>query len=185
VYIDTESTYYFNARKEYLSWCSEMTAAPSAITSLTRSVQKRINKAIPEGIHRAITRAVKETTQAVITGSATFTTSNTEEQELRAVEEKVHKRIEFYANSSATEGAITGFGGFVSGLADFPLWLSLKMKMLFELASLYGFNIDDYRERLYILHIFQLTFCAPDTKKKIFSVMENWENQKVTLPQTY
>ncbi len=180
--IDTESTYYFKARKELLEWCNEMTAEPSIFTSATRNLQRRINKAIPERIHQVVTKAVKETTKTVITGSAKFTKSTTKSEDFRKVEDDVRKRIEFYANSSATEGAITGFGGFVSGLADFPLWLSLKMKMLFEIASIYGFDINDYRERLYILHIFQITFSAPDTRKQLFITMKDWDTHASDLP---
>jgi hypothetical protein len=185
VQIDTQSQYFFRASREYHLWCNEVTARPSLFTSATSNIQHRINRAIPEKFHKIVTKAVKETTSAVITGSAAFTRSKPKYNELQEAEQAVRSRIDFYANSSATEGAITGFGGFISGLADFPLWLSLKMKMLFEIANIYGFPIDDYRERLYILHIFQLTFCAPATRLKLFEKMKKWQENSETLPVLY
>ncbi len=183
--IEEQDQYFKNASREYELWCRETVAQPSVFTSTTRGLQRRINRVIPEGIHKVITKAVKETTKAVISGSAVFTLPKSETSNLEETEKQVRNRINFYSKTSATEGAITGFGGFVSGLADFPLWLTLKMKMLFEIANIYGFDIDDYRERLYVLYVFQLTFCAPDTKRELFELMKNWEDNLDALPATY
>lgn len=185
IHIDRKSPYFILTRREYEAWCREMLKTPSAITATTRGLQRRINRIIPEGIHRVITKAVKETTKATISGSAIFTLPKIKESDFWEREKLARARIDFYTKSAATEGAVTGFGGFVSGLADFPLWLSIKMKMLFELANIYGFNIDDYRERLYILHIFQLSFAAPDTKRELFKIMQNWENHSDDLPSSF
>ena len=32
------------------------------------------------------------------------------------------------------------------------------MKLLYDIAAIYGFDVRDYKERLYILHIIQLAF---------------------------
>ena len=48
------------------------------------------------------------------------------------------------------DGAVTGAGGIVLGLADFPLWLTLKLKLLYEIAALYGHNVKDYKERNHV-----------------------------------
>ncbi len=178
----TDDEYLKMAKHEYRMWCVEMRSAPSVFTSTTRGFQRRLNNIIPESFHRIITKAVKETTKAVISGSAVFTIPKVEKKGLQELEANARNRISFYSTSSATEGAVTGFGGFISGLADFPLWLSLKMKMLFELANIYGHDIDDYRERLYILSIFQLTFCAPETRLRLFEEMQSWEENE--LPET-
>jgi len=77
------------------------------------------------------------------------------------------------------------FGGFVWGLADFPLWLTIKMKMLFEIASNSGYDVRDYRERIYILHIFQLTFSSQQHRNKIYKIIENWEIEKEQLPENF
>ena len=56
--------------------------------------------------------------------------------------------------------------------------------MLFEIAALYGYDIKDYKERLYILHIFQLTFSSDAARIKTFTQLEEWENHKHLLPAT-
>lgn len=92
------------------------------------------------------------------------------------------ERIKFYRNTAAVEGGITGAGGILLGLADFPLLLALKLKLLFEIASLYGYNTEDYKERLYILHIFQLAFCSAEERKNVFLKMQNWNEKSQHLP---
>src|SRR5690606_21568454 len=58
----------------------------------------------------------------------------------------------------------------------------LKVKMLFEIASLYGYDISDYKERVYILHIFQLTFSSQQHRNKIYAILKNWEAEQQQLP---
>lgn len=68
------------------------------------------------------------------------------------------------------------------GLADFPLLLGIKLKLLFDIAALYGFDVSDYRERIYLLHIFQLAFSSPQHRRAVFRLIENWEEEKEKLP---
>ena len=68
------------------------------------------------------------------------------------------------------------------GLADFPIWLTIKMKMLFEIASLYGADLKDYKERVYLLYIFQLTFSSQQHRRKVFDTMDNWTEEAAKLP---
>ena len=79
------------------------------------------------------------------------------------------------------EGAGTGAGGILLGLADFPLLLSIKMKFLFEAAAVYGFNTKEYEERLFILHVFQLAFSSDEIRKETLKVMEHWDERKQVL----
>jgi hypothetical protein len=55
--------------------------------------------------------------------------------------------------------------------------------MLFEIANLYGYDVKDYRERLYILHIFQLTFSSKLGAQNVFLQMENWNKKLIILPE--
>ena len=55
--------------------------------------------------------------------------------------------------------------------------------MLFDIASLYGFDVKDYRERLYILHVFQLAFSSNEERKKVYLKIEDWNNVRHTLPE--
>lgn len=79
------------------------------------------------------------------------------------------------------EGAGTGAGGILLGLADFPLLLSIKMKFLFEAAAIYGFNTKEFEERLFILHIFQLAFSSDDIRRGTLAEIENWDARKQEL----
>jgi hypothetical protein len=54
--------------------------------------------------------------------------------------------------------------------------------MLFDIASLYGFNVKDYKERLYILHIFQLAFSSHERRREVFLQMRDWDQKKNQLP---
>ena len=179
---DPSSIYDQLIIQELQQWKAEMHKSPNFWNKATRRVQKGVNDIIPEKVHRAITKAIKEITRGVIFGSG-FTTKNRKEvSPLEEIEQKVKERINFYSSSAAVEGAATGFGGFLLSLADFPLWLTLKMKMLFEIASRYGYDTKDYKERVYILHIFQLTFSSQERRNDLFEKMERWEVTKEQLP---
>ncbi len=163
-------------------WKTEMRKPPSLLNGLSKDLQDRINRAIPEKVHQAITMAIKQMVRGVILGAEMGNPVLPAGLHLEVRESMVRDRIRFYRNTAAAEGAVTGAGGFFLGLADFPLWLGLKMKMMYEIASLYGANIRDYKERVYLLHIFQLTFSSQKNRNAVFRIMEDWEKQRDLLP---
>jgi hypothetical protein len=118
----------------------------------------------------------------VIFGAFLTTLQNKEKEILPDIEEKVRTKIDIYSRTAAAEGAVTGYGGILMGMADLPLWLSIKIKLLFEIGNLYGYDLKDYKERIYLLHIFQLTFSKQTQRKKIYSFLKNWEKEKKKLP---
>ena len=67
---------------------------------------------------------------------------------------------------AAAEGAGTGAGGILLGLADFPLLLGIKIKFLFDAATLYGFDTSDKEERLLSFTFSSLPFQVTTTEKK-------------------
>lgn len=159
-----------------------MCKKPTILNGITKKIQSKINQIIPEKIHVAITKAVKELTRAIIFGAGFTTSTPAKGSGLEETEISMLKRIHFYSSSAAAEGAITGFGGFFSSLADFPLWLTLKMKMLFEIASHYEIDINDYTERIYILYIFQLAFSSQKHRNTVYIQMLDWDDKKESLP---
>jgi uncharacterized protein (DUF697 family) len=175
--------YIEQVNKELLTWQKAMQRGISLRGRLTRGLQKKINRVIPERVHEALTTAVKQTTRAVISGAGFTSLSPLFEEDLAIRETKVRERINFYKTTAATEGALTGAGGILLGLADFPLFLSIKMKMLFDIAALYGRNVGDYKERLFILHIFFITFSAQDFRNKLYPIIADWENYSRELPE--
>ena len=164
-------------------WKRDILEKPSMVDKLTSKVQKKINSYIPDKVHSAITAAIKTMVQTVLYGS-TYTTSAMPPPEMSLIhrEALVKEKIESYGKTGAAEGGITGAGGFLMSLADFPILIGIKMKLLFEIASLYGFDVKDFRERLYILHIFQLAFSSQEGGAKVFHKLENWKNQSLLLP---
>ncbi|SMP32069.1 EcsC protein family protein [Laceyella tengchongensis] len=150
--------YEQRARQECIAWQVEMQKSPSVLQWAAKSIQDKINEKIPQKVHDVITESIKHLVQTVLVGSEWTTKSATTAVSLEEKEKQVLEKIKMYKYTATVEGAGTGMGGLLLGLADFPMLLSIKMKFLFDAASLYGFDVKDYRERLYILHIFQLAF---------------------------
>jgi len=148
------------AAEELKKWQKKMLRKPSLVNHISKKVQTKINSWIPEKIHKFITTTIKQMVRGVLFGASLALPKEKKGSSLRQMENQVRKRIEFYRNTAAAEGGLTGAGGILLGLADFPLLLTLKIKMLFDIAALYGIDVNDYKERLYILHIFQLAFSS-------------------------
>ncbi|MFC5407780.1 EcsC family protein [Larkinella bovis] len=169
--------------RELNTWRLKMMRKPSAMNRLSKNVQVRLNRIIPEKVHQAITLAIKQMTRAVLFGAEFLTREpilhhlTLEEREKRALD-----RIAFYKTAGAAEGGVTGAGGILLGLADFPILLALKMKLLFEIAGIYGYPINEYKERLYIMHIFQLAFSSQERRQAVYEQMTNWDAQSQQLP---
>lgn len=163
-------------------WQRRMQKKPSYSSELAKRIQNRINRALPEKIHQAITLAIKQMTRAVFYGAGFTTRAEARPASLESCEKKVLQRIRFYRTTAAAEGAVTGAGGILLGLADFPIWLTLKMKMMFEIASLYGFDTSRYQERVYMLHVFELCFSSPVRRNRVYSTIADWQQHEKTLP---
>lgn len=164
-------------------WKKAMLRNPSLLNRLSKSAQARINKWIPEKIHMAITATLKQLVRVVLFGAAHTAAKSLSAKSLQERETAVLQRIEFYTKTAAVEGGITGAGGLLLGFADFPVLIGIKIKLLFDIASIYGFNIKDYKERVYILHIFELAFSSDSYRKKIYLDMVGWDEKSKELPQ--
>lgn len=169
-------------KRELSRWKVEMRKKPSFLQKVSKGTQRKINSVLPEKYHQVITSAVKSLTMAVLYGSKFVTTPPINDLSLKERELILKDKTRFYATTATLEGAATGAGGLIAGLADFPLLLGIKFKYLYEVASIYGFDSSDYFERLYILHIFQLAFSSKAHMNKIFERMENWDEYIKSLP---
>jgi hypothetical protein len=175
--------YEKTAAKELKAWKKSVQKKQPLLGMLARQLQVRINRAIPEKVHAAITAAIKQMTRAVCLGAEYTTPPVLQSGTLEEREAKIDSKIKLYARTAAAEGAVTGAGGILLGLADFPLWLTVKMKMLFEIAALYGYDVKDYRERVYLLHIFEITFSKQGRRREIYAIMKDWDNHSKGLPE--
>jgi len=174
--------YELKAVKELTIWQRVMVHKPSYFNRLAKKLQVKINSYIPEKVHSAITTTIKQMFRVVLFGSKITTASPKTEGNLELREAIVLEKIRFYKNTAAAEGGITGAGGILLGLADFPLLLGIKIKLLFEIAAIYGFDMNDYRERLYLLFIFQLAFSSHENRNEVYLKMEDWNNFNQQLP---
>jgi hypothetical protein len=160
-----------------------MSRKPGIVDRMSKNMQVRLNRIIPEKIHKALTATIKAMVRGVLFGSALALPTRKKSATLLEIEEEVKKKIDFYKHAAAAEGGVTGAGGILLGLADFPLLLGLKIKMLFDIAAIYGFDVNDYKERLYILHIFQLAFSSQQHRRLVFEQIENWDLKSKELPK--
>ncbi|MCC3152153.1 EcsC family protein [Hymenobacter sp. BT770] len=170
------------ALAELQVWQQEMQRPPSFLNRFSRRVQTRLNALLPERVHQAITAAIKHMVRGVLFGSTHTTAQPLTGATLAERETAVRARIRDYRTMATAEGAVTGAGGFLLGLADFPLLLSLKLKLLFDVAALYGYDVRDYTERLYLLHVFQLAFSSQHTRNETYRRLAAWETYRHTLP---
>jgi hypothetical protein len=169
---------------ELKEWQLRMSQRPSLMNRASKKIQDKLNSYIPERVHRMVTTAIQKMTEGVLFGSKFISPKPVEAGSLLDREMRVDQLIQVYRNTAVTEGAVTGAGGILLGLADFPLLLGIKMKMLYDIAAMYGYDLKDYRERVYLLHIFQLAFSSQRHRNLIYQKILNWSATHDSLPET-
>jgi hypothetical protein len=174
--------YEEKAYRELKSWQKRMQHRPSYFNKLSKKLQAKLNSYLPEKFHKAITIAIRQMIKGVLFGAKHTTRQPAPIISMEQTESAVQKLIHNYKRTAAVEGGITGAGGILLGLADFPILLGIKLKLLFDIAALYGFDVKDYKERLYILHIFQLAFSSQEHRREVFVQMQDWDVKKQQLP---
>src|SRR6478609_9965075 len=116
--METENAYEKQALQALELWKQKIQRRPGLFSGMSRKLQQRINRIIPEAAHKAITAAFKVVTQFLLTGSDWLTASPLRDADLQEREEQVRKQIERYKYMATAEGALTGAGGILLGLAD-------------------------------------------------------------------
>ncbi|UQZ86592.1 EcsC protein family protein [Paenibacillus konkukensis] len=164
-------------------WELELLKPPGFLEKASKAVSTRINQVIPDKVHQTITAAVKGIVQTALF-SIEYMPKNPPLAGLSLAlrDHKAEELLGFYKKLAAAEGAGTGAGGILLGLADFPILIGIKMKFLFELAHVYGHSTRDYRERLFVLHLFQLAFSSPYKKPELLRKIALWPETKRSLP---
>lgn len=171
--------YTLKVEQELVYWKQKMTKRSGFFSRTSKRAQTKINGLIPEKVHQVMTESIKNMVKATLVGSD-ITTKKRIRKELNLYEQDkiLKEKLKSFKKIAGVEGAGTGAGGIFLGLADFPLLLSIKMKFLFEAATVYGFDTDDIEERLFILHIFLLAFSSEEKRKETLVIIENWEQHK-------
>lgn len=174
--------YELKVYDEVQEWKRKLTRRSGMMNRLSKKAQVKINEVIPEKVHEIMTESIKSMVKATLFGSQMTTNRNQADGlTLEERDELVRKKISTYQKTAIVEGAGTGAGGFLLGLADFPLLLTIKMKFLFDAAATYGFDTKQYEERLFILHVFQLAFSSDEIRRNTLAEIENWETRKQVL----
>lgn len=177
-----KNNYQVQIRQELISWQKEMQKKPSVAGKISKSIQDKVNSIIPAKIHKGITAAIKQMVRAVLFGSKYALPKKNQFTSIEEIEKAVLRKIENYKKTAAVEGGITGAGGILLGFVDFPVLLGIKIKLLYDIASLYGYDVSDYKERLYILYIFQLAFSSQKHRRIIFDKIKHWDAVKSQFP---
>jgi hypothetical protein len=169
--------------EEILFWKQKVAQRSGMVTRISKKAQDKITDLIPDTVHQVVTEGMKAMVKTTLLGSQITTTTRNQLHgvALSEKDELARKKISFYQKTAVVEGIGTGAGGVLLGLADFPLLLTIKMKFLFEMAAIYGFDTKEYTERLFILYVFQLAFSSDDTRKETLAIIENWEDKKAQM----
>jgi uncharacterized membrane protein len=170
------------AYTELRHWQHQMQQPPSRLNNFAHRVQVRLNAFLPEKLHQAITAAIRQMVRGVLFGSRHTTSKPLADAPFVTREAEVRTRIRDYRTMATAEGAVTGAGGFLLGLADFPILLGLKIKLLFDVAALYGHDVHDYTERIYLLYVFQLAFSSQQARNVTYRRLADWDAYRLTLP---
>ncbi|MEW9700919.1 EcsC family protein [Paenibacillus sp. SI8] len=182
--MDPELTLYEQQISRQLKrWTIKLHKTPGRIEKVSKSVQTKMNSLIPDKVHKTITGVVKGMVQTTLVGmdympkNEPLRGASLADSDIRAEE-----LLSLYKKIAAAEGAGTGAGGILLGLADFPILIGIKLKFLFELAHAYGYSTKDYRERLFILYVFQLAFSSTEKKPALYATIHNWHAISSSFP---
>jgi hypothetical protein len=159
-------------------WQATVLKPPGALDRAARGVQGRINTIIPERVHATITTVVEGLTRTLLTGADLTTGAPLLHASLKERDRRALATIDGFRKTAAVEGGVAGAGGFWLAVADFPALLTIKIKLLFDLAAIYGHEADDFSERLYILALFQLAFSGAEHRVRIFDGLVDWDRRE-------
>jgi hypothetical protein len=148
---------------------------------LTDRFQKYVQGLMPSQIQDAITKGMAGFTKVVMSGSGILLPQVSEKLPLVEKEALAKKSIETYVNLGMLSGAGTSAGGIFTSLLDLPLLMSFKIKLIFEIASCFGYDLKDPKERYYALLIFREAFSSPVQKKHHLKALIEYEARRAKL----
>lgn len=151
--------------------------------TLTSSIQNKINNFIPQKVHDVITATMRETIKGLLVGSKFIAPEPRTYLHIHLAEMHVKDRIKTHKLTAAAEGGLTGAGGFLWSLADFPLLLSIKIKLLQDIAAIYGYNGAQLKEKIFILKILQTAFSSNKVLRQSVKEIIDFERDSEQLPE--
>lgn len=167
---------------ELAFWKHKMTKKQPLGSVWAKNIQTKLNNLIPERFHQAITFTIEKMVKGVLFGAKYTTAPPKVYSSFQLREAYVKRLIDTYKKAGSLEGAITGAGGILMGIADFPALVAIKMKMLFDIAATYGFDVRQYKERLFLLTVFQLAFSSHKHRIEVYNRLLKWDTYAESLP---
>ncbi|MFD1017766.1 EcsC family protein [Thalassobacillus hwangdonensis] len=162
--------------QEAVRWKVSMTKRSSMIQRSSKRIQSKINAKIPGKVHKVVTEAIRKMMETALFTSEYIRPIQVDDAwSFRKREEVVEEKFKEYKRTAVLEGAGTGAGGILLGAADFPLLLSIKMKFLFDISRIYGFDVTTKEERMYVLHVFMLAFSSDDKRVEALEKVLHWD----------
>lgn len=148
--------------------------------------QRKLDGLIPQQVHDAMSQGMRIGVSSLLSGISLIPVDQ-QKLTLKTLEDADGQHaplLDTYKKWAAAEGAGTGAGGLILAAVDFPALISIKLKFLQEVALLYGCDIRDKSERVFLLKVFQLAFSSPENRKYNFTQVKNWEKQSTLSRQT-
>ncbi|MDF2837408.1 MAG: hypothetical protein K0Q63_3048 [Paenibacillus sp.] len=171
--------YERKALEEIAVWERGLFKPPGWLERTSKTIGARINNLIPPKMHDIITTTIKSIVRTALFG-AEYTPRRDVERtsDLELADQEGKRLFSLYQKIAVAEGAGTGAGGIMLNVVDFPALIAIKMKFLFELAHVYGYDTKHFAERVFILKVFQLTFSGPEKRAELLKSIKNWESEK-------
>ncbi len=171
--------YEHKVLKEIADWEQKMFKPPGVLEKTSKTIGKRINHWIPPKVHSIITTTIRSIVRTALFG-AEYTPSRPVQNtpELESTDQDAKELFALYQKVAVAEGAGTGAGGIMLNMVDFPALIAIKMKFLFELSHVYGYNTKDFSERVFILKVFQMTFSGPENRARLLDSIKHWHLEK-------
>jgi hypothetical protein len=173
-----EAAYEAAARVRFRAWRRRMLKPPTLLDKAAGGVQGRINRIIPDQVHAVVTAAIEAATRTIILGAHMTTARPLRDAPLSVREAEVRGRIAAYRAIAAAEGGVAGAGGFALAAAELPTLLATKIKLLFDIAALYGHDVKALSERLFILTVFHAAFSGAAHRAAVVRAMAGWDGRE-------
>jgi hypothetical protein len=172
-------SYEIKIKQQINAWIPVFLKPPGFFEKASKKISTKINSWIPQKVHNAITLAVKTIVRTTLFGAEYTPKGKILLISLEDADQKAKDTLSLYQKIATAEGAGTGAGGFILNAVDFPALIAIKLKLLFELAHVYGYSTNEFSERIFILTVFQLAFSSPDQRERILHTIQNWDEYKV------
>ncbi|MEC0204450.1 EcsC family protein [Paenibacillus lautus] len=171
--------YAYKVQREIANWEQKMFKPPGWLEKTSKTIGNRINHLIPPKVHSMITTTIRSIVRTALFG-AEYTPSRPVQHtlELESADQEAKELFALYQKIAVAEGAGTGAGGIMLSMVDFPALIAIKMKFLFELAHVYGYDTKHFSERVFILKVFQMTFSGPENRARLLYSIKHWHMEK-------